>query len=103
MQPLDSWMTSRVEAARRNLADRAQMQPDEIEVVRAERVTWPDGSVGCPRPGMRYTQALVPGCFVQLRAAGRLWNYHGGRGMPRLCDSPAERLPEDVSDAHRDL
>ncbi|MCO5176188.1 MAG: hypothetical protein M9890_04330 [Thermomicrobiales bacterium] len=103
MQPIDPWMKSRVDAARRDLSERAQIQADEIEVVRAERVTWPDGSVGCPRPGMRYTQALVPGCFVQLRAQGRLWNYHGGRGMPHLCNSPSERLPEDVPGADRDL
>ena len=27
----------------------------------AERVTWADGSLGCPKPGFAYTQAMVPG------------------------------------------
>lgn len=103
MHSMGSWLTARVAEALADLAEHLQDPDSEIEVVRAERVTWPDASVGCPQPGMRYTQALVPGYFIQLRAAGRIWNYHGGRGTPRLCDSPAERLPEDLPDAHRDL
>ncbi|MFZ0015637.1 MAG: hypothetical protein WAL25_16145, partial [Acidimicrobiia bacterium] len=29
-----------------------------VEVLSSESVTWSDGSLGCPEPGMFYTQAL---------------------------------------------
>src|SRR5690606_11134646 len=37
-------------------AVRAGTDPAEITVIRGESVTWPDGSLGCPEPGMMYTQ-----------------------------------------------
>ena len=38
-------------------------------VVDARAVTWPDSSLGCPEPGMMYTQVLVDGTL--RRARGR--------------------------------
>ena len=66
----------------------------------AEAVTWSDGSLGCPQPGMMYTQALVPGYRVRIQAGGQVLDYHAGRsGQPALC--PAERaidpIPADAS------
>ncbi len=63
-----------------------------VLVVSAERVTWPDGSAGCPRAGMVYTQALVPGTRVVLEWQDKNYYYHGrGMGLPRLCaDSPGQ-------------
>jgi len=37
--------------------------------VEVDAVTWPDTSLGCPKPGMMYPQVLVEGVLVQLRAA----------------------------------
>jgi hypothetical protein len=66
-----------------------------IEVVSAENVTWRDGSLGCPQPGRVYTQALVPGYRVRLRARGELLDYHAGRhGALVLC--PAGRADEPL-------
>ncbi len=73
------------------LADSLGMAPDEISVVSAERVTWRDGSLGCPEPGTSYTQALVDGYRIVLRAQGRDYHYHGrDGGAPTPCPSPAE-------------
>jgi hypothetical protein len=47
----------------------------EIVVVRAESVTWPDGSLGCREPGQTYTQALVDGYHVVLRVEGEDFDY----------------------------
>lgn len=59
---------------------------DQVEVVRAEHVTWSDGSLGCPEPGMGYHQALVPGYWLVLRVAGQEFDFRGGeRGLLRLC------------------
>lgn len=72
-----------------DLADRLGLGPEEVTVVRDVAVTWRDGSLGCPAPGMAYTQALTPGRLVVLEAAGRTVEYHagGGRGL-FLCENP---------------
>ena len=36
----------------------------EPVLVSAESVTWPNGALGCPQPGMSYTQAVVDGMRV---------------------------------------
>jgi hypothetical protein len=65
--------------------------PEDIEVLTAEQVTWPDGSLGCPQPGEMYTQALVEGYRVILDVAGQEVHYHGARGEPPfLCEDPEE-------------
>jgi hypothetical protein len=73
-----------------DLARRLPRDPADIEVVRGERVTWPDGALGCPQPGMMYTQALVNGYRVMLGVDGRtrVFFYHSGPdGQPFLCPS----------------
>ncbi len=59
----------------------------DIVVVRGESVTWSDGSLGCPQPGMNYTQALVPGYWVVLDADGTDYDYRASaRGFFTLCE-----------------
>jgi hypothetical protein len=71
-----------------DLAARLKVSEDSVIVVAAEAVTWPDGSLGCPQPGMFYTQALVDGSRVLLEVDGRTYVYHAGRdGEPFLCES----------------
>ena len=62
---------------------------EEIEVVRAEEVEWPDGARGCPEEGELYTQAIVPGYLVVLDVAGEEQYWHGGEGeAPFHCENP---------------
>ncbi len=76
-----------VERARADLATRLGVEESVIEVVSAELVTWSDGSLGCPQPGMMYTQALVEGSRVVLGSEGTLYPYHAGPdGEPFLCE-----------------
>lgn len=73
-----------------DLATRLNISPDAIRVISAEHVVWRDGSLGCPRPGMIYTQALVPGLRIVLDAEGTLYYYHAGRGRPPFyCPHPS--------------
>lgn len=59
----------------------------EPELVSAENVTFSDGSLGCPQPGMSYTQALVDGMRVIVSADGTSYDYRFGNGdTPRLCE-----------------
>lgn len=79
------------ELAVANLAQRLDIPEDDIEVVRSESVSWPNGAIGCPEPGMMYTQAIVEGFQIVLEAGDRYYDYHsGGEGPPFLCESDAE-------------
>jgi hypothetical protein len=70
-----------------------------LEVISAEAVTWPDGSLGCPQPGMMYTQALVPGYRVRIRAGGEVLDYHAGRtGQVAPCPADRARPPLPAQD-----
>lgn len=72
-----------------DLAGRLGIPDDEIVVVTEKNVTWRDGSLGCPKPGMMYTQALVEGTLIVLRADGRDYSYHSGAGKPPFyCENP---------------
>jgi hypothetical protein len=72
-----------------DLSRRLDVDPADITVLSAEEVTWRDGSMGCPQPGMLYTQALTNGTRVVLEADGQRYHYHaGGRRSAFLCENP---------------
>ena len=48
MQPM-------LERIRADAAERVGVAPDQVKVLSVESVTWSDGSLGCPEPGMMYT------------------------------------------------
>ena len=57
-------------------------------LVSAESITWPNGALGCPKPGMSYTQATVDGMRVVVTADGATYDYRFGRGdVPVLCEA----------------
>jgi len=71
---------------RDDLARRALVKPETITVVSATEQQWPDGSLGCPKPGEMYTQMIVPGYRVVLQAAGERYAYHSDqRGKFVVC------------------
>ena len=86
----DPALESVVQVAVADLAARIGGDPDAIEVLKAERVTWPNGALGCPQPGMMYTEALVGGFQVVLATdhRTRVFDYHAGADeRPFLCPS----------------
>jgi hypothetical protein len=77
-----------VAQAKADLAERLGIDAAQVTVVSSTSVTWPDGSLGCPKPGMHYTQALVEGSRTVLEAGGKQYDYHAGNGRPPfLCTS----------------
>ena len=87
--PVGEVPTELLEAIVADAADRAGVRAQEIEVTAAERVTWSDGSLGCPEEGMAYTQALVPGYRVVLEAGGDQLNFRSSEsGDFRFCEDP---------------
>ena len=75
-----------VVAAVDDLAGRLGIAAADVTVVDARAVTWGDSSLGCPEPGMMYTQQLVDGTLVVLEAGGRRYEYHGGDPLA-LCEN----------------
>ncbi len=85
-----------IEAALDDAANRSTTARADIKMTSAEAVTWPDGSLGCPKPGMMYTQALVAGYRIVLQAGEQTLNYHAmSRGKPVFC--PASRVASPVA------
>ena len=73
--------------AQNDLAQRLGVEVDRIDLVELTPVVWPDGSLGCPEPGMAYTQVQVEGLLIRLRAGKRIYAYHSGGGQPPfLCE-----------------
>jgi hypothetical protein len=80
-------------------AERAGVEHSEVAVVVAESVTWSDGSLGCPVPGMADTQALVPGYRVVVEAGGDELHFHASeRGDVRFCADPQPALEGNPND-----
>lgn len=68
-------------------ARRTGVDIDQLDVIRSEFVEWSDGSLGCPEPGEYYTQATVPGYWVEIDAPDRLLDYRvTDSGNFRLCE-----------------
>ena len=89
-----------VRAARADAARRTGVAAESLVLISAESVTWSDGSLGCPQPGMMYTQALVPGYRVRFRGPAGEMDYHASaRGALVLC--PAGRAVPPVPGAAR--
>jgi hypothetical protein len=66
------------------------VDPTEVVVLTAEAVTFPNGGLGCPEPGMMYTDVLTPGYRVVVEAGGREYDYRAGArgGEIRWCENP---------------
>ena len=86
-------LQDRVELAIEDTVAQTGASEADIEVELAERVTWRDGSMGCPEPGGMYTQALVEGYRIILSVDGDERAYHGRDGdEPFYCSDPQEPL-----------
>lgn len=56
------------------------------ELVSAHAVTWNNGALGCPSPGVSYTQAIVDGMRVVVEVDGTTYDYRfGTTDSPKLC------------------
>ena len=84
---LASGLESLIEKAKDDLARRLSISAAQISLVEAKEVVWPDSSMGCPKPGMRYKQVPEDGALIILQAQGMAYEYHtgGSRGL-FLCE-----------------
>jgi len=85
--PTDPSLQNMIEKAREDLAKRLNVLLTQISLMEAKAVVWPDASIGCPQPGMRYKQVPADGALIVLQANGITYEYHNGgnRGL-FLCE-----------------
>ncbi len=78
-----------------DLAGRLGIDEEIVVVAQQSEVIWNDGSIGCPQPGMFYTQALVDGVQIILEVDGEQYDYHAAASRaPFLCENA---VPTDKS------
>jgi hypothetical protein len=95
--PTDGALKDLAASARDDLAKRLSVPAAQIDLLELSQVTWPDGSLGCPKPGMMYTQSLVDGVLIRLRAGEAIYEYHsGGSGAAFYCEKPRKALPDQT-------
>ena len=67
------------------IASIAGVPVDQVVVISAESVTFPDGSLGCPVPGMAYTQMIVDGYKIVAKVGDVLYDYRGTGSTFQRC------------------
>jgi hypothetical protein len=84
---------------RPQLAARLGVPPDALRLVVEEAVRWSDSSLGCPKPGMMYTQVITPGWRLGFAGRdGRTHEVHANRDGSHwvLCSRAARTaVPEE--------
>jgi hypothetical protein len=76
-----------LEAIQTDLAGRTGASSGEIIVLRDQAMVFNDGSLGCPQPGMFYTQATVAGYWVVLELGQVEYDYRATEnGSFILCE-----------------
>lgn len=65
-----------VQAAKSDLTKTNSISQQGIIVVNVQKNNWPSVALGCPKPGIAYTTAFMPGYLVLLSANGQNYEYH---------------------------
>ena len=90
-------LNGQIAFSRKDLADRLGVELDAIKLTAARKVTWRSGALGCPKPGMSYTQALVPGVLIFLNVGDDAYGYHAKNdGKPLYCPSRQAVIPDSI-------
>jgi len=71
--------------AKSDLVKRSGVGIGEISVLEVEKIIWPDTSLGCPQKDLLYSQMLVPGYRIILKAKNKVYNYHAGLEQTVFC------------------
>ena len=67
-------------------AKRFKVAQNTVVLASAEQVTWSNAALGCPEPGLMYTQMLVPGYRVVAKTREGNLTYHtDNSGNVRSC------------------
>jgi hypothetical protein len=92
--PAHPGLQNMIDKAITDLAQRLTISADEIILLEATSVVWPDASLGCPQEGMAYAQVLTPGYLILLQYTDNKFEYHAGKnGSLTYCKNPTPPIP----------
>jgi len=98
--PAEPGLQNLIEKAIADLAQRFSVPADQIKLVEATPLVWPDSSLGCPQKGIVYAQVLTPGYLIRLNANNTEYEYHASRGTEVIyCENPSppvQGTPGDI-------
>jgi hypothetical protein len=90
----DPGLQGLIEKAKEDLAERLAISANEIILLEATSVVWPDASLGCPQEGMAYAQVLTPGYLIRLEFGNQEFEYHASKGTYIIyCENPTPPVP----------
>ena len=64
------------EAIARDLGQQIGVAAEDIRLVSAEPVVWPNGALGCPMEGTDYIEMQIQGLRLTFEADGNLYTFH---------------------------
>ncbi len=81
--------------ARSDLMERESVvSANQVKLVSITPVTWRSGAVGCPKPGMHYTQAQVRGSLIVFAVGDKKYRYHAAHDNdPFYCPASNAETP----------
>jgi len=97
--PVEPIAKSMVELSKRDTARRLNVPEDEITLVSLLTLTWPDSSVGCPKPGSDYQDEATLGYRIVLDDGEQTVIYHTSIRHIVFCTPDEEILPGIVRQA----
>jgi hypothetical protein len=74
--------------ARADLAARLKIEPQAIKTRFLRPQSWPDASLGCPKPGELYAAVVTQGFLIELEAGGKPYRYHSDQNRVVPCEEP---------------
>lgn len=78
-----------------DLTRKTGISMDKINILEVDAVEWPDGGLGCGKPGIEYIQVITPGFRISLEADGKIFTYHTDASTQIiLCN---EQLPHGIT------
>jgi hypothetical protein len=81
--------TTAVDQARQAVATKTGVSLASVTVASVEAVSWPTSALGCPQPGVMYSQLVTPGFKVVVSANGQSYEYHADLGGHVVtCSAP---------------
>lgn len=82
---------NQVNQAKSDLAQRLDVNPDQITALNIEEKQFSDASLGVPEPGKSYAQVITPGFVIQLEVQDQTYRYHASE--QRVVLVPPEMTP----------
>lgn len=99
--PAISGLQPLIEKAKADLSQRLSIPASQINTVETKEVFWPDASLGCPQPGITYTQVEVPGYLILLQSNGDEFEYHANiHNYVIYCENPTPPILETPTNDH---